>query len=54
MNYNKKLCKKAFGENFWRESRSVRVFVSKTVTEIFLGALVRNGNRRTKRPFHRE
>ncbi len=28
--------------------------ISKTVTEIFLGALARSGNRRVKRPFHRE
>ena len=29
------------GKNFWRESRSVRVFVPKTVTEIFFGALAK-------------
>jgi len=32
------------GKKFWLESRSVRVFVPKTVTEIFLGALARSAN----------
>ena len=50
LNYVKQL----WGKNFWRESRSVRVFVPKTVTEIFLGALARSGNRSGRRPIHRE
>ena len=50
LNYVKQL----WGKNFWRESRSVRVFVPKTVTEIFLGALARSANRSVKRPLHRE
>lgn len=50
LNYVKQL----WGKNFWRESRSVRVFVPKTVTEIFLGGVARSANRRVKRPIHRE
>ena len=36
MNYNTQLCNTAWGKNFWRKLRSVRVFGTKTVTAIFL------------------
>jgi len=36
MNYNATLCKEALEKNYWRKLRSVRVFVPKTVTVIFL------------------
>ena len=36
MHYNATLCKEALGKNYWHELRSVRVFVSKTMTVIFL------------------
>lgn len=41
--------KKLWGKNYRRKSRSVRVFVPKTVTVIFSGALGRSGNRIIKR-----
>ncbi len=44
MNYNTQLCNTALGKNYWRESRSVRVFDSKTVTVIFLERWQRSGN----------
>ena len=42
--YVKKLWKK----NYWHELRSIRVFVSKTVTVIFFRALARRGNWKVK------
>ena len=54
MNYNTHLCKTAWGKKFLARVTQCTCFCSKTVTEIFLGALARSGNRRTKRPFHRE
>ena len=42
------------GKNYWRKLRSVRVFVSKTVTVIFFGALARKGGRRVKCLFTNE
>lgn len=41
MNYNAQLCKTALEKNGWHESRSVRVFDSKTMTDIFFEALGR-------------
>jgi hypothetical protein len=35
-------------KNYWRKLRSVRVFVSKTVTVIFFGGLGRRGNKNVK------
>ena len=43
--YVKKLGRK----KYWHELRSVRVFVSKTVTVIFFRALARSGNWNVKR-----
>ncbi len=51
MNYNTQLCNTAWGKNYWRESRSVRVFVSKTVTVIFFGALAKEWQLKCKTSF---
>ena len=39
------------GKNYWRKLRSVRVFVPKTVTVIFFGALAKEGLLKCKTPF---
>jgi len=39
---------KLWKKNYWHELRSVRVFVSKTMTVIFFGALGRSGNWQSK------
>ena len=54
MNYNTHLCKTALEKKFLARVTQCTCFCSKTVTEIFLGALARGGNRRVKRIFTNE
>ena len=54
MNYNTHLCNTAWGKKLLARVTQCTCFCSKTVTEIFLGALARSANRSVKRPFHRE
>ena len=51
MNYNTQLCNTAWGKKLLARVTQCMCFCSKTVTEIFLGALARSGNRSIKRPY---